>query len=513
LKLLTVLILTIIIQGCGGSNSAATYITAGKDCDILYNEINPSGLMGLDPLLNDQWYLKNNGQFGGLIKEDIRATEAWKYSKGQGVVVGVIDVAIEILHPDLIGNIVPGSTSFRPNNPSGMPIPCFASYESHGTAVAGIILGQGNNSIGISGVAPEASLIAYDTLTTSMDQDVYQSLVKDNQVISVYNNSWGSPDTGAANPSGNLFDQAIRLGLEKGRNGLGSIFVFSGGNGGPFDNSNLDGFVNKRGIITVCAINDQGRKTARSEPGANILVCGYGEGVNKNITTLGLNGTYRDNFSGSSAAAPQVSGVIALMLAARPKDLPGLNWRDVQTILAKTARKNDPTDSQWRAAGKYGYVHPYYGYGVVDAEAAVTLAKEFTSVGNNQKICGSELQTVNQEIPDMITGQPLIAKVNLDCPEMNEIEFVEIEVSTIHSSHGDLRIDLTSARGNSSRLMNSRTCAQKTADPCGSLNGWKFGSVHHMGESVSGTWTLTILDQRLYNTGILKSWKLTVYGR
>ncbi len=515
-----IIILGHLITGCGGSsttesiNSPAT-ISAGENCDLIYAVNNNSFIIGSDPLFENQWSLKNLGQSGGIVNEDIRITNAWKYSLGQGVIVAVIDDAVELTHPDIKENVVPGSISFRSGNVSGLPIPCNFSKDHHGTAVAGIILARDNNYIGISGVAPRASLIAYDTLSSMTEQNLYETLTKDNQRISIYHNSWGSPDTGAVTDAGTLFPLAIQQGIEQGRNGYGSIFVFSSGNGGPNDNSNLDGFLNKRGIITVCAVNDRGQRTASSEQGTNILVCAHSEGKNKNIVTTALNGGYRQDFSGSSAAAPQVTGVIALMLSARPKYLDPLSWRDIQLILAQTARKNDPLDPQWRiASGGSGWVHPYYGYGIIDAEAAVQQVLTWNSVGksNQQRKCDSGLKIINQDISD-VSWEPLTVTTSLYCPEITKIEFVEIEVSTTHSYHGDLRIEIQSAEGKKGKLVDMRTCNGSISDPCGAFKKWKFGSVHHMGEFAQGSWSLIITDLRSYNIGKLESWRLTVYGQ
>ena len=92
---------------------------------------------------------------------------------------------------------------------------------------------------------------------------------------------------------------------------------------------------------------------------------------------------YRDDFGGTSSAAPAVSGVAALVRQANPD----LTWRDVKLVLAETARKNDPANPGWEdgarmyglATGSYHFNHEY-GFGVVDAAAAVELAKSWTNL-------------------------------------------------------------------------------------------------------------------------------------
>ena len=80
---------------------------------------------------------------------------------------------------------------------------------------------------------------------------------------------------------------------------------------------------------------------------------------------------------GTSFAAPVVSGVVALMLEANAS----LSWRDVQGILATTSQKTDPSDASW-ATNSVGLHHSYkYGFGLVDAHAAVTAALSWPGYG------------------------------------------------------------------------------------------------------------------------------------
>jgi proprotein convertase subtilisin/kexin type 2 len=541
-KLVLAAALLPLLAACGGGGSAGSdlagstdpqrfrpvesavapaNLSAGSLCDVRYSVTQHPSLSGPDPLLPSQWHLRNQGQSGGTPGEDLRVSGAWALGKGEGVTVAVIDDAIELVHPDLAANVIPGSISFRPGNAGGWPVPCSSRDDDHGTAVAGILLARDDNATGGSGVAPRASLIGYDALSTSLDLHLYEALTRDNQKVAIYQNSWGSPDTGAVSDAGQLFGQAITRGIDEGRGGLGSIFVFSGGNGGEYDNTNLDGFINKRGVVTVCAVDDRGVRTRFSEPGANLLVCAPSGGTTQSITTTGLKAGYRSDFSGASAATPMVSGVIALMLSARPGTMAPLTWRDIPLILARTARKNDPNDPLWEPArGGRGWVHPFYGFGVVDAEAATRLAQTWISVGGSrqQRRCESALQTPGQAIPDLGTGSALNVSLNLNCPEITNIEFVEIEVTTEHGRHGDLRIDLRSPAGQTSRLVDGRVChVVGAADPCGRYAGWRFGSMRHMDETASGTWSLTITDR--YNdpkkddSGSLQSWKVIVHGR
>ena len=108
------------------------------------------------------------------------------------------------------------------------------------------------------------------------------------------------------------------------------------------ENSNFDGYVNKRGVIAVCAVDDNGVSPSYGEPGANILVCGR-SGNDRGYHHHDAAGRLSLDVLGTSASTPTVSGIVALML----KERPDLTWRDVRLILAKSARKNHPADPGW----------------------------------------------------------------------------------------------------------------------------------------------------------------------
>jgi proprotein convertase subtilisin/kexin type 2 len=528
--------------GSGGDTSGTIEpktVSAGAGCDLVYTITQSAVLTGEDPLLARQWHLRNTGQSGGVAGEDLRALDAWGVTRGAGVRVAVIDDAIEVVHADLLPNLVEGaSRSYRAGNRgNAWPLPCYDSRdpvtglvreEIHGTAVAGVVLGRDGNAIGGAGVAPRASLVAFDALVTKQDADIADALLRDSAVNAIYQNSWGAPDNdGALHTAPPAFAAAIRSGIDTGRGGLGAVYVFPGGNGGCFaldgsgncisDNANFDGFVNRLGPIAVCAVDHAGRKPWYGEPGANLLVCAPSSGDGKNIVTTTIRGAWREDFSGTSASTPQVSGVVALMLAANP----ALSWRDVRLILAKTARRNDPASASWERTGTGPYFSHQYGFGVADAKAAVDRAAGWGSVGGStqMKTCTLPERTQVLPIPDA-PSDPTSAVVPVtdsvvvpaDC-DITQIEFVEIRVTATHTYSGDLRIRLISPQGSVSRLAESRICRGDGSDPCGKFNGWTFGSMRHLDEAAAGTWTLELADMVEFDEGRLEKWSLTLYGR
>ena len=82
------------------------------------------------------------------------------------------------------------------------------------------------------------------------------------------------------------------------------------------------------------------------------------------------------SFGGTSSATPLVSGVISLMLEANGN----LSWRDVQEIIVLTSKKNDLSDTSWGANGAGHLVSHKYGFGVIDAGAATSMASNWSNL-------------------------------------------------------------------------------------------------------------------------------------
>lgn len=532
-RVLAPLALAVALAGCGGSgasnnNGGTTLPGAGlpnqDGCTFRYTLTQASALTGADPLLAVQWHLSNTGQNGGTAGEDLRTAQAWSVTRGEGARVAVIDDAVETLHQDLSANVVSGASynyrSGSVGNP--YPLPCLID-DDHGTAVAGVIAARDGNAVGGAGVAPRASLVAYNALATSFIADIADALGRGLPTNGVYNNSWGSRDNGALHRADASFAAAIEHGIASGRDGKGAVYVFPAGNGGCYgtdtltgacaaETSGLDGYTNHRGVLVACSVDHRGKRPSYAETGANLLVCGPSSNDNDTvgITTAALQGGFRSDFSGSSAATPMVAGVAALVLAANPQ----LTARDVRLILAQTARRNDPTDAGWVSSAFGPPYNPQYGFGVADAAAAVTAARTWSSVGGEAtlKSCGPFTRTPAIALPDAsgsssVTREDAIA-VAADCG-ITRIEYIDIGFTAAHAYSGDLRIRLVSPNGLVSELARDRVC--ETA--CGSYDDWHFGSTRHLGESTAGTWRLQVTDARSADTGTWQAWSLRIWGR
>lgn len=340
-----------------------------------------------DPLLPLQWHLRNTGQetstpfeanIYGAWGADIGVQEAWKTATGEGVLIGVLDDGFAYHHPDLNDNY-DTTLDFDFTRVDNEPLP-YRNTDSHGTAVAGIIAAEGNNGIGVAGVAYEATLaglriLGTDALRPAVTSDVlYEALTYRNQQFDVYNNSWGEAD-----PSRILApippDMALALieGARLGRGGLGSIHVFSSGNdAGSFDSANNSSLANSPFVIAVGGFNPRGSDVFYAEAGPSLFVVGAtaenppGSGIvtTDQPGTDGYNSTldtsffehdgdfladldYTSTFNGTSAAAPVVTGVVALMIDAARQNGIELSLRDVQHILARSSTRIDPEDFNW----------------------------------------------------------------------------------------------------------------------------------------------------------------------
>lgn len=493
---------------------------------------------GSDPLYTSQWHLKNSGTNTGSVKgEDINVESLFTAgSKGSGVTVAVVDDGMDILHEDLKDNVLAGkSYNYLDGgtDPSG-------SSATHGTACSGIIAARDLNNKGGRGVAPRASLVSYNLLQNPTSANVADAMTRNIANIFVSSNSWGATDCrGTYADSSSTWKSAIQTGLSTGRNGKGTVYVWAAGNGagdtggacsgyGEIDNANYDGQANYYGVIAIGAIGDNGKRAAYSEKGANLWVNTYSEGSTGNaIITTDITGTsgynmnssksgytnnnnYTNSFNGTSAAAPLAAGAVALILEANPK----LGWRDVKVILAKSARKNDSSDSDWTTNGAspaYNISHKY-GFGTIDAAAAVTLAKTWSNLGS-MVTYSTPTSTVGSAIPDNDTTG-VSASIEVSGSGITSLEYVSIALSAEHTSTGDLQITLTSPAGTSSTLAEPHTCLNGSGSTitCSSYTSVRFGSARSLGEKANGTWTLKIKDLVSGNTGTFTNWSLTLYG-
>lgn len=521
------------ISACGGGGGGSNTAVASAPPEVV------------DPLYARQWHLKNTGQAPSIGAaatpgEDINVEPAWATCagggacKGEGVTIAVVDDGLEIAHRDLQPNVSTTlshrvySTTAAPA--TGNPTPAVTDGDNaHGTQVGGIIASRDNNGLGGRGVAPRAALVGYNLLQANTTSNKIDAMTYQAASIAVSNNSWGPIDgTGHLADSSALWRDAIDYGLANGRGGRGTIYVWSAGNGHNFAGegewSNSDGYANYRGVIAAGALNAQGRRAYYSEPGANVWISAPGgescdtalamtttdlSGIGGTNTGSTLNeagdGDYTQCARGTSFAAPVVSGVAALMVQANP----ALTWRDVRVILARTARQNDASDPQWATNGAGRRVHHSYGFGAVDAAAALAAARSWTNLAPQRPPYQSALQAVNQAIPDN-TGVAVSSSITVAGSGISRIEWVDVSFSaTDHDYAADLQIVLISPSGTQSILASPHGCQ---GGSCPAYNGWRFGVARHLDEPADGVWQLVVKDMQPADSGTFQSWQVTLYG-
>jgi len=466
-----------------------------------------------------QWHLKNTGQNGAKAGIDVNVMPAWDTRKGTGIRIGIVDDGLELTHPDLAAN-VDALNSYDFNDKDGDPSPDAKSF--HGTACAGVAAARGNNGIGVSGSAPEATLVGLRLIAApTTDADEADAIGYKQDIIQIKSNSWGPYDSayGTGGP-GTLTQAAMQNAITNGRGGKGTIYLWAAGNGNySGDDSNYDGWANSPMVIAVSAINDKGRASYYSEPGSNILVCAPSNGGKESITTtdrsgaLGYNedgGTvenpdfndtnYTNSFGGTSSATPTVAGVVALILEANPN----LTYRDVQEILVRTAVKNDEFDGDWVQNGAGFHFNVRYGAGLVNAQAAVNMAATWTNVASMQTKVISQANLA-QAIPDY-DENGISRAFSVPLADNLRLEHVTVKVKATHPYVGNLEWRLTSPSGVKVRLARART-----NDNSANLD-WTFTTTHFWGERSHGDWKLEVFDRMIDYTGTLNEATITFQG-
>jgi len=479
--------------------------------DVLLAAQRQKRAMPNDSLINNQWHLKNTNS----TRTHINVEPAWNYPntgiRGAGIRIGIVDDGLETAHPDLSPNVdINNGKDWNGNDFDPSP----GTGDKHGTPCAGNAGACGNNNLGVSGSAPESSLVGMRLIAAGVtDAQEAEAMTWKNDIIQVKSNSWGPNDTGSnIEGPGPLTAAAFQSATSNGRSGRGTIFLWAGGNGaGSNDNSNYDGYANSIHTISIGASDSNGNRSSYSEPGANIVVVAPSSGAT-GITTTDLTGKegynkersvnggdYTSSFGGTSSATPTAAGVVALMLEKNPN----LGWRDVQEILIKSAFKIKPSDADWtnNAAG-IAFNHNF-GAGLIDATAAINLADNWQNLTNQQSASVAQTE-LSVSIPDN-NSNGITRSFDFSANNLR-VEHVTVRLSISHTYRGDLEISLTSPSGMSSRL------AEKRSDSNDNYTNWTFSSVRHWGESSVGTWTLKIADTAEADIGTLTAATITLSG-
>ncbi|MBN8783279.1 MAG: S8 family peptidase [Terrimonas ferruginea] len=402
----------------------------------------------LNPLLPLQWNVNNTGIVtGGVTGADMNVTSAWNMgATGIGIRVAVIDDGVDLNHPDLQANLLPGFDATN-NNSGGAPV----ANNAHGTSCAGIIAAV-NNTIGVRGVANNAQIIPIRmgivvgntiTLTETMVANCFNEAVS--RGADVISNSWG-----LTIPSQQV-DQAINNAVSNGRGGLGCIVLFAAGN----DNAGIAYPANLPGVIAVGASSPcDTRKRSSDNPfavapgvqpdpagtscdGENWWGSNFGTGLDllapgvliPTTDNVGANGAvggdYNTSFNGTSSACPNAAAVAALVLSANPT----LSGLQVRTILEITADKIGGYNYQNGVAGQPSSTWSTdAGYGRINACNAVSRAiQSRLSITGTTLICDSSDYRIDNLPPNAVvtwsipTNAGTVLQLSQNTPQTNQV--------------------------------------------------------------------------------------------
>ena len=329
----------------------------------------------------DQWHLKNTGQGGGLVGADVKAEQAWDITQGStSISVAVADTGIDWHHEDLEVTMDGGVAKIHDPrdvvHSDNDPFPQVVDADrSHGTAASGVSVAYGNNSLGVSGIAPKCRLVpiqlyAESTFTPNATEAAAFTWAADH--ADVMSNSWGPDNTGTALPDATR--TAMDYCATNGRGGKGTVIFFAAGNSNINNDTNSNNtYASYSGVVSVAATTNSDVKSGYSSFGPSTSIAAPSSGGSRSIVTTDVTGSvgyssgnYTTTFGGTSSACPLAAGVGALVLSANPN----LTWRQVKMVLEQSADKIDPGFGAYDAQGK----SLYYGYGRVNALRAVQLA-------------------------------------------------------------------------------------------------------------------------------------------
>lgn len=285
-----------------------------------------------DPYYSEQWLFPNT-----------RLDQVWTPSAGSGVKIAQIDVGFRLDHPDFVGLDASSIDPIDGSNP--------ASGGAHGSWVLGVMAAQPNNGIGLIGVAPAAT---YKCVLMGSDSVVVPA---DQAAALIYAGDWGAD---IINASTLLFDDPLVHEAVKYARERGALIVAGAGNDqtetyiGHYDPSLI--FVGGHNS-SYSRVWTWGNHLDISAPAVSIRTTGAGSGYT--------------NIGGTSISTPIVAGICALIKQSRPE----LSHIDIAEIVRQSAN--------WQSiSGKTQGWDKYYGWGAVDAQAALALAATWEPLGS-----------------------------------------------------------------------------------------------------------------------------------
>lgn len=505
----------------------------------------------VDDRYPQQWHLFHQGGSQLAAGSHIHAEAAWNMTRGsRSVVVAVADDGFDLDHPDLQGMgklVAPIDLKDR----DAVPLP-LQSHENHGTAVAGLAIGE-ENGIGIVGVAPGCAFLPIRTTgfidDASMEQLFGEAVSRGAAVIAC---SWS--------PASNYFPltlrqtNAITQAATAGRNGKGCVVIFAAGNAnrpvsGTINEAQwprnalsgpikwLNGFTAHPDVITVSASTSLNAKAAYSNWGPHIAIAApsnnappsmalpqvgtvaTGPEVRQSLPGLGMvtsdrtggsgydTSAYTQTFGGTSSACPVVAGVVGLMLSVNPN----LTAQEVREILQTTADKivdPKPDPQLGLYYGTYdGRGHSqWFGYGKVNARAAVQAAQSRAWSQRRVRQVISQQNRTALVIPD---NQPTGVESTIVVSQAGTVADLQVQVSLRHEFLGDLSLTLVAPTGQTV-LIQGRTLGRQTTLRQTYNLQTAPALMAMIGQTALGAWKLRIIDHAPAAMGRLLEWRLSL---
>jgi len=487
---------------------------------------NPAGFLG-------QWHLDKQTSGASI---DINVAGAWARGlTGEGVVIGFVEAGIEHTHPDLAANYdASNSWDFYDGDPDPSPTQSADGAETHGTAVVGLAVARGGNGIGIAGVAPRASFGALRTWGPPYGGFAYADVeamqkaidamrhhaVAPNPTIDIMNHSYGELSGYAAHyyPKVIELEEALVESVE-----AGVIHVVIAHNQRLMHGTDFrDADANRKMLchlpeaLTVTAVDGSSSFARYANFGACITATvPSGETIWKgglNLITTDRAGdsgycptwdsfpdsAYMSIFTGTSSAAPIMSGVLALAKEAQPN----LDTRFAKHLLARTCRMTDPDDSTpmggWTVNGAGYHFNNNYGFGVVDADALTQMATEYQGVTPLETQTTGWVSAGGVRIPE---NDPNGVARTFSLEPGGPLEEVVVELHLAHwaGNYDGLEAVLISPEGTRSLLMYRHPYQGIHRDAPGYFSKmqnlyWTLTTHAFWGEDPEGTWTLAVSD-------------------
>jgi subtilisin family serine protease len=281
-----------------------------------------------DPGFRLQWGLRDPHKKHAAVRADIRAPGGWDVTTGGPVTVAVADTGIDYTHPDLAGNVwrnpgeVPGNGIDDDHNGfvddvngydfvNGDTAPL--DDAGHGTHVAGIIGARGDNHRGTTGVDWKVRLMPVKFLDANGEGDTAGAAKAIDYAVAngarVINASWSVP----------VQSEALAFAIQNAAN-RGVLIVAAAGNQGKPSSAapEFPASYDLPNVISVAATDQRGRLASFSNYGKRIDLAAPGDSIYSTVPA-GINARGYDYYSGTSMAAPFVTGAAALYLARYPQ--------------------------------------------------------------------------------------------------------------------------------------------------------------------------------------------------